>query len=201
MEQPEPPSGQPRNSYRAGLVVVAIAAAMLLTAGLVVAAPFGGGDAEEAAPITTSTIRPTTTTTTQPPTTTTTQAPTTTEVIDAFGIGLGECINLPDEDLVDTLEGVACTQPHDAEVYSIFDMAHTAAPYPGEEAVIDAAFDGCLAAFQTFVGVAYEFSELDVYYLHPTEESWKDLDDREIVCLLTALDGSKLTGSMEGSRR
>ena len=121
----------------------------------------------------------------------------------AFRIEEGDCLNLPTESLVQSVEGVPCGGSHDAEVYSLFDMASKTSAYPGESAVVTAAEDGCLARFHAFVGVAYEQSELGIYYLHPTEETWEDdeVKDREIVCMVTAYDGSKLTGSMRGSGR
>ncbi len=128
------------------------------------------------------------------------------EITDSGGLGAfvireGDCMNLPSNNLVESVEGLPCGQSHDAEVYSLFDMATTSSPYPGADAVGTAAADGCLDRFHGFVGVAYEFSELDVYYLHPTEDLWDEIDDREIVCMITAYDGSKLTGSMRGSGR
>lgn len=214
MDQPGPPSTQPRNSYKSGLVVVGVfAVVMVLTVGLVVAAPIGWGGETAALPATTTTVATTTqppttttlapTTTTQPPTTTTeAPAPTTTvapEAIDAFAIAEGDCIDLPDEDLVETVDRLPCSSPHDAEAYALFDMAEASDPYPGADAVDVVAADGCLERFLTFVGIEYAASDLDVFYLHPTEESWDELGDREVVCLLTAMDSSKLLGTMEGS--
>lgn len=224
-DEPEASSG-PQNSYKTGLVVMGvIGLGMVLTAGLVIAWPSDGSEAGQetgarvtttSTPVTTTepptTTKPAPTTTTSPPTTTTqppttTQAPTTTqttvpgESIDAFVIQAGNCITLPSESIVETLEAVPCGQPHDAEVYALFDTTNVNSSWPGVGTVIEAAVDGCLAQFQPFVGVAYAVSELEVYYLHPTEQSWTELGDREIVCLITALDGSPLIGSMEGSGR
>lgn len=119
----------------------------------------------------------------------------------AFVIQEGDCMNLPSESLVQSVEGLPCGQSHDAEVYSLYDMAAASSAYPGDEAVNNAAVDGCLQRFHAFVGVAYEQSALDVYYLHPTEDSWDGYDDREVVCMVTTMDGSQLTGSMRGSGR
>lgn len=116
----------------------------------------------------------------------------------AFVIQNGDCINLPSESLVESVEAMPCSQPHDAEAYAIFDITGTT--YPGEAAIDDHAIDGCLAQFHPFVGIAYEYSELEVFWLEPTEDSWNELDDREIVCMV-AVDGSQLTGSMRGSGR
>jgi len=119
--------------------------------------------------------------------------------IDAVDVTNGDCINIPERDSVMTLEAIPCAQPHDAEVYDLYAMAGSS--YPGEVAVEDIAAERCLRGFDPFVGLAYEDSELDVFWLQPTEDSWKDIDDREIACLVVALDGSKLTGSMRGSGR
>lgn len=116
----------------------------------------------------------------------------------AFAMRVGDCVNLPDNPLIASLEAVPCADPHDAEVYALFDLADGG--YPGENTVSDASIDGCLDRFEGFVGTPYEFSELDIYWLEPTEDSWNELDDREVVCTVVNLDGSKLTGSMGGSR-
>ena len=65
---------------------------------------------------------------------------------------------------------------------------------------MSAAFDRCIAEFADFVGLGYPDSDLDVFPITPTAESWAD-GDRVVLCALFALDLSKLTGSMEGSRR
>jgi hypothetical protein len=41
---------------------------------------------------------------------------------------------------------------------------------------------------------------LYITWLAPTEESWDELDDREIVCMV-ASDNGNLTGSMRGTGR
>jgi hypothetical protein len=117
----------------------------------------------------------------------------------AFVIPEGDCINLPEENLVESLEAVPCSQSHDAEVYHLFDM--TGASFPGDSAVGDAAAAGCFDAFHPFVGKAYEYSELHFNAFMPNEDSWNEVDDREIACLIVTLDSSKLTGSMRGSGR
>ncbi|GMQ85802.1 MAG: hypothetical protein BMS9Abin07_1370 [Acidimicrobiia bacterium] len=117
----------------------------------------------------------------------------------AFVIENGDCLDLPDGDLVQSVEGKPCSQAHDAEVYGIFDMVQNT--YPGASTIESAAFDGCLTRFHSFVGLAYEASELDIFWLQPTEESWDEIDDREISCMVVTVDGRKLTGSMRGLGR
>jgi hypothetical protein len=120
--------------------------------------------------------------------------------VGAFVIKNGDCINLPSNAAqVQSVEGVPCSSAHDAEVYYLFDLAGDA--YPGPDWVSESAVNGCLTAFHPFVGKAYEQSELDIYWLEPTEDSWNEIDDREIACMVVALDSSKLTGTMRGSGR
>jgi hypothetical protein len=119
--------------------------------------------------------------------------------VGAFVIQNGDCIIIPSNDLVQSVEGVPCSQSHDAEAYYLFDLADGS--YPGPDWVSESGLNGCLGAFPAFVGISYDRSEFDVFWLEPTEDSWNELDDREIVCMVTALDGSSLTGSMRGSGR
>jgi hypothetical protein len=120
-------------------------------------------------------------------------------------IAEGDCLNIPggtDSVQVATAGKVPCEQPHDFEAYAV--IVHPAEPdaeFPGEDTVIGFARDECLARFEGFVGVTYEASELEVSFVYPQETSWTKLDDREVVCGVITIDGSKLTGSMRGTAR
>jgi hypothetical protein len=61
--------------------------------------------------------------------------------------------------------------------------------------------DLCITQFEGYVGLDYQSSALAVFPIFPTEESWNDDEDREIICALYNSDLSKLTGSMEGAAR
>jgi hypothetical protein len=123
----------------------------------------------------------------------------------AFDVAEGDCLNLPDgtdTTEVFTVRTVPCDEPHDIEVYAlVLHPGEAGAAYPGDDEVSGFADDECLARFADFVGVAYEDSALDVFYLYPQEESWTKLDDREVACGVVAVDGSPLTGTMRGSGR
>jgi hypothetical protein len=96
------------------------------------------------------------------------------------------------------VDAVACSDPHDNEVYALADYpASEDAPYPGDIAIENAALDLCRAAFAPFTGVAYEQSILDIFYIYPTIETWIE-GDREIVCSLYRIDAARLTGSQAG---
>ena len=62
--------------------------------------------------------------------------------------------------------------------------------FPGSAAFEEQSAAGCFDNFKSFVGVPYEQSELYFTALHPTGESWVQMDDREIVCLLIPESGT-----------
>lgn len=117
---------------------------------------------------------------------------------DVFALQVGDCFDDPSEfGEIASVDAVPCAQPHDNEIYHMFDLPDGV--FPGDVAIDEAAFDRCLPAFESYVGTTYESSSLDISYLSPTLDSW-DAGDREIACLLYDLNLQKLTGSMEGSQ-
>jgi hypothetical protein len=118
--------------------------------------------------------------------------------IDALELAVGDCIQLPGAEVVEfsSVEGIPCTQAHDAEVFALADHPATAAaPYPGEDAITRWSVDACYARFAGYVGRTYEEAEeLDFTFFTPTAAGWSDEGDRTIQCLLVRLDGGKLTG-------
>jgi hypothetical protein len=92
---------------------------------------------------------------------------------------------------------VDCGGPHDNEVYSTYQMADGV--YPGEERVYDTADSECLASFEDYVGTSFEASQLDFGWLAPTQQTWDEANDREVICFLYDRDFAKLTGSMRSA--
>jgi hypothetical protein len=120
--------------------------------------------------------------------------------VGAFEMRVGDCFDDGSAfsgNEVDSVPGVPCSQPHDNEVYAVFDV--TAASFPGD-AIAEMAHDGCLARFETFVGKDYESSSLDIATLYPSRESWDGQNDREVVCAVYDMAAEKLTGSVKGLR-
>ncbi len=91
---------------------------------------------------------------------------------------------------------VDCAQPHSYEAFGGFDVADGA--YPGDDAIETAAIEGCEAAYAGYVGVSYQDSRLDYYYVGPTAQTW-EVGDREIFCLLYDPKAEQTTGSLGGS--
>ncbi len=124
--------------------------------------------------------------------------------IDAFAMNVGDCFNDPQQMddgsavEVQDVAGLPCSEPHDNEVYAVFDVS--LATFPGDAAMFDVATEECLDRFDSFVGKAYMDSVLDIFTLYPNKYSWSQVDDREVVCAVYHIDGEKLKGSSRGSR-
>ncbi|MEL6891873.1 MAG: septum formation family protein [Actinomycetota bacterium] len=120
--------------------------------------------------------------------------------VGAFRLQLGDCIeSLGDGDGFDSLPVVPCSARHQAEIYHVFDLAD--GPWPGSDAVRDRAADGCVGAFARFVGVDFAASSYDVTPLRPSEASWNEIGDRQVLCALFEVDGSPMTGSARATAR
>ena len=119
---------------------------------------------------------------------------------DAFSVRVGDCIEPVDWDAegFSELPVIPCVEEHESEIYA--SMLMDDGDFPGASAVEDAAITFCDAEFATFVGVPWDQSELNYSYLGPSQETWEQADDREILCLI--LDPAGLvTGTLEGSAR
>lgn len=113
----------------------------------------------------------------------------------AFRIRIGDCIGGGIDDLVETVDGVPCDQPHEYEIYYAFNLPEGDGDFPGETEVEDQSNEGCFGAFESFVGLPYEDSIYGFNVLTPTEGSWDEVDDREVLCLIGNYDGSMKSGS------
>ncbi len=122
--------------------------------------------------------------------------------IDAFAMRVGDCFDDSPEITdpsaeIQAVAGLPCSEPHDNEVYAVFDVSFDA--FPGDESMFDLSTDACLKRFKGFVGKSYEESSLDLFAIYPTSESWSQLNDREVICAIYRVDYKKLTGSTKGS--
>jgi hypothetical protein len=121
---------------------------------------------------------------------------TSTSVLD---LSVGDCIDSEDlaGDSVSDVVTVPCDEPHDAEIFAELELPE--GDYPGIDEVRAAAEDFCLPELEEFVGTPLLESDLDVYPLLPTADSWTADDDRLILCIVVAPED--VTGTLEGSER
>jgi len=125
--------------------------------------------------------------------------------VSAFSMRVGDCFNDSqevidaggDEVVLEAVAGLPCSEPHDNEVYAVLDLSLER--FPGGEEIYDLARDECVERFESFVGVSYEASILDIMHVYPTEESWSRGGDREVICAIYHMEADKTTGSMNDS--
>lgn len=124
-------------------------------------------------------------------------APTSSSV-DAFEIGVGDCVDTTTgSGEITEVPVVPCSRPHVGEAYESVTMPGDGV-FPGDQAVVEAA-RGCEEPFEEFVGVALAVSQLMVTYFHPTAQSW-DTGDREILCIVSDPVGL-VTGTLQDAGR
>lgn len=143
--------------------------------------------------------------------------------IEALRVQVGDCFNGEIPFALASIDAVPCSQPHDHEVYAVFDIDPTPEPadadptassddqdettttvdldeeFPGEARVQELGERGCLVAFGGYVGAPYETSALEIALILPTRESWETIGDREAVCTVHRADGAQLEGSVRDS--
>jgi hypothetical protein len=120
-------------------------------------------------------------------------------IVDAFEVRVGDCFD--DEAFASTeiaeIPAVPCSQPHDNEAYAKFDVPGT--EWPGDERIEELAYEGCFERFAGAIGRSYEESVIDYTAIWPSEGSWKQRADREVICVGYHVEFEKLTGTIIGS--
>lgn len=105
----------------------------------------------------------------------------------------GDCFNDPADGSTEiaNVEMVDCNEPHDNEVFHVFQIDAL-----GTQSEYEAA---CIEAFEAYVGIDYLDSEIFVGNVSPTPDSFSD-GDRDVVCIGFLL-GEQLTETIQGSMR
>lgn len=119
----------------------------------------------------------------------------------ALDLEVGQCLNDDiAQDQVSSVPVVECSEPHNGEVYAVPELPD--GDFPGEQVINDQVEQLCAGqAFQDYVGLPFQESEIYFRPYVPTAETWAD-GDREIVCILGNQDGSPLpAGSLRGANR
>lgn len=106
----------------------------------------------------------------------------------------GQCLNgLEERSAIRNLPVVPCAEPHEGEVYAVFELP--GGTYPGDDKVVKAAEDGCFDRLETQAPKAADDPDTEVYFLHPTSSSWR-LGDQGVTCVAMSGKG-KVTGSIQ----
>ena len=117
----------------------------------------------------------------------------------AFTLQVGDCYDdaVMASEEVSAVPAIPCSEPHDNEVFALFDMEGDV--FPGDEAALALADERCLEYFAEYVGTTYQKSVLAITHLVPSAGSWDQIGDREIVCVAYHMELKKLTGSVRGT--
>jgi hypothetical protein len=112
----------------------------------------------------------------------------------------GDCFDDQTDQTPDGFPVVPCARPHDNEAFFRFVVPGDA--YPGQDALTDLATGRCRSdPFTDYVGRPISGSELDVFFVLPSKETWEGDGDRVVVCALFVKAIQPLTASAEGSMR
>ena len=105
----------------------------------------------------------------------------------------GTCFDTPSAiDVVAVVTVVPCQNPHDEEVFAVFELSTSRAPSAADAA--ETGLDECLARFTPFHG-SFEVSDgLDVIVYTPDEQAWRS-GDRTATSAVARIDGAPLVGS------
>lgn len=118
-------------------------------------------------------------------------------VVDAFSIPVPSCFDTEDINAVQEVTLVDCNTPHDSEAYASY--VFTDATFPGDDVIESTGNQFCYDEFTAYIGKAWEESEFDFYYLYPIQETWDQMNDREVLCIVQA--PTQESAPMAGSNR
>ncbi len=119
-----------------------------------------------------------------------------------FALIVGDCLGEPDPNgsgEISSLTVIPCSDPHAFEAYAAMDLPDGG--YPGEAKVTAAADEFCVDGFESFVGSAYDGSDLAIQYEYPSDTNWTWKEDRQVMCLVGPADAAPVTGSLKNTAR
>lgn len=109
-------------------------------------------------------------------------------------LAVGDCTGPLNPGSTD-VQTTACSSEHSWEVFALIPL--TTQVLPDDALLESTATEGCIAEFETYVGVEPSFSRYSVVYIVPDATSWDDPSQHRVVCLAGSTRGG-LTGSAKG---
>src|SRR5262245_59114162 len=116
----------------------------------------------------------------------------------ATDLRVGDCFDLkdPSAEEIGDVTALPCATEHEYELFFTGTMPD--GPFPNDDGFIEWLQANCSPAFESYVGLAYENSELDIFWLQPTSDAWNE-GDRSIQCAVYHPRIHRLTESLKGS--
>ncbi len=109
---------------------------------------------------------------------------------------VGDCFNGSPNDL----DTVACSEPHQFELFAVAAAPDPGAAFPGADKVREDGGSGCLMALVDYYGASADVAAadgLDLDPVTPTEAQWNE-GETDTFCLARRADGAALDSSIEG---
>jgi hypothetical protein len=115
--------------------------------------------------------------------------------VSVMSLRVGDCLNgLREGQNISDLPGVPCAEPHEGEVFAVFDLP--AGAYPGDAKIAGDAERECSDRFEAYAPSSVDDTAIELFFLHPTRLSWAQ-GDHEVTCVATD-PTRKRTGSIKG---
>lgn len=134
----------------------------------------------------------------------TTSPPVTAGPVAAASLVPGDCVTglvlgVEQRIQIESASVVRCDQPHDVEVFAVFDLDPAAldsedGSYPGQRRITDAADAGCNAQLEELGDIADSIGLISVW---PTNASWSQ-GDRTVACAAYSITGSPIDDDILG---
>ncbi len=123
----------------------------------------------------------------------------------AFTLRPGDCFNIPGDSQIGDIATIACSGPHDAEVFAAGALPGPSTPtsagppvYPGDATFSDWVGANCGdTALGSYLSAGSR-ADLAVGYFYPDANAWMR-GERRVTCYVHTIDGSKLTAPLAGA--
>jgi uncharacterized membrane protein YeiB len=153
-------------------IITGVIAMVLLVVGLLIQILTGvfADSSEEPSVQTETTAAPTAETST--PTEPEASAPTEAENIYLHDLEVGDCLAKSPVAEIFSVGTVPCSEPHSHEVFASVNLPEGDGEFPGYQVIDAQAEELCIAQFEGFIGLPSEQSELETWFMTPSEETW-----------------------------
>ncbi|MET1034324.1 MAG: septum formation family protein [Arthrobacter sp.] len=114
---------------------------------------------------------------------------------DAETMKVGDCLDEPDEEELQSFQTRPCSDPRQLEVCQAFPIEQGS--FPAGDAAWESLTGACLPPFGEITGTTREDSSLESHPVTPTRESWA-FGHRTVSCLVGQPTPESVAGSLPG---
>lgn len=124
--------------------------------------------------------------------------------VGALALTQGDCLPrsffTADNTAVREAPVVPCGDLHAGEVAAVHTVPEGAdAPFPGNASLAATAETACVEGASAYLGTSADVPNVSLSWLFPTRETWEQIDDREITCIVVLPPGEDQRGSLRAA--